>query len=164
MTCFRLGVVFLFALALPTPVWPQASNSTVRGSVADSQGAVIPNARVKLTNTATGVVRDSITNNAGIYVFPGVIPGLYRVRVEQPGFQTFEGALTVQVQQDATVDVVMQVAGAVSSVDARHVTPMVNQSSTSLGSSLERQRLEQLLVNGRGDQNLLVTVPGVQWQ
>src|SRR5262245_3551199 len=142
MTCFRLGVVFLFALALPTPVWPQASNSTVRGSVADSQGAVIPNARVKLTNTATGVVRDSITNNAGIYVFPGVIPGPYRVRVEQPGFQTFEGALTVQVQQDATVDVVMQVAGAVTSVTVLDVRPLVDLCSASLGSLLERRRIE----------------------
>jgi Carboxypeptidase regulatory-like domain len=164
MTCFRSSVVILLVLALAIPVWPQASNSTVRGSVADSQGAVIPNAKVILTNTATGIVRDSITNNAGIYVFPGVIPGPYRVRVEQPGFQTFEGVLTVQVQQDASVDVVMQVAGAMSSVDVFDVTPLVNPSSPSLGSSLERKRIEQLPVNGRGYQNLLVTVPGVQWR
>ena len=163
MIGFRIFGLLLLLLVCP-PAWPQASNSTVRGSVTDTQGAVIPNAKVTLVNTATGIARDSVTNNAGIYVFPGAIPGPYRVRVEQPGLQTFEGALTLQVQQDATVDVVMQVASAATTVNVIDVTPLVNTSSPSLGSSLERQRIEQLPVNGRGYQNLLVTVPGVQWQ
>lgn len=154
----------LLLLLLSVPAWPQASNSTVRGSVTDTQGAVIPNAKVTLTNSATGVVRESVTNNAGIYVFPGAIPGPYRVRVEQPGLQTFEGTLTLQVQQDAAVDVVMQLASAATTVTVIDVTPLVNTSSPSLGSSLERKRIEELPVNGRGYQNLLVTVPGVQWQ
>src|SRR5215203_2769234 len=111
MIVFRIfGLLLLLLVCLPA--WPQASNSTVRGSVTDTQGAVIPNAKVTLVNTATGVARDSVTNNAGIYVFPGAIPGPYRVRVEQPGLQTFEGALTLQVQQDANIDVVLQVASA----------------------------------------------------
>jgi hypothetical protein len=127
------------------------------------QQAVIPSAKVLLTNTATGVARESVTNSAGLYVFPGVTPGPYRLKVELAGLQTFEGSLNVQVQQDATVDVIMQVASAATSVDVVDVTPMVNVNSPSLGSSLERQRIEQLPVNGRGYQNLLVTVPGVQW-
>jgi hypothetical protein len=163
MSSVRIAGLVL-ALLLSLPAWPQASNATVRGSVTDTQGAVIPNAKVALTNTATGVVRDSVTNNAGLYVFPGVTPGPYRVRVEQPGLQTFEGTLTLQVQQDATVDVVMQVASAATTVNIVDVTPLVNTSSPSLGSSLERKRIEELPVNGRGYQNLLVTVPGVQWQ
>ncbi len=162
MTPFR-SARLLLALFLSLPAWPQASNSTVRGSVTDSQQAVIPNAKVTLTNTATGVTRDSVTNNAGIYVLPGVIPGPYRIRVESPGLQPFEGSLTVTVQQDATVDVVMPVASAAISVNVVDVTPLVNTSSPSLGSSLERKRIEELPVNGRGYQNLLVTVPGVQW-
>ena len=156
-------VGFVLALLLTLPAMPQASNSTVRGSVTDTQGAVIPNATVTLTNTATGLVRESVTNSAGIYVFPGAIPGPYRVRVVQPGLQTFEGALTLQVQQDATIDVMLKVATSVTTVNVEDVTPLVNTSTPSLGSSLERQRIEELPVNGRGYQNLLVTVPGVQW-
>jgi len=156
--------IFIGALLFPNAAWPQASNSTVRGSVVDPQQAVIPAAKVVLTNTATGVTRESTTNNAGLYVFPGVTPGPYRLRVEMSGLQTFEGTLTVQVQQEATVDVVMQVQSTNTVVEVQDLTPLVNPTSPSLGSSLERQRIEQLPVNGRGYQNLLVSVPGVQWQ
>ena len=159
----RLFTIFLVTLLVPVAAWPQASNSTVRGSVVDPQQAVIPGAKITLMNTATNVSRESVTNNAGLYVFPGVTPGPYRLKVEFAGLQTFEGNLTVQVQQDATVDVVMQVANAATTILVHDVTPMVKVDSPSLGSSLERQRIEQLPVNGRGYQNLLVTVPGVQW-
>src|SRR5258707_432179 len=86
---------------LSLPALPQASNSTVRGAVVDSQSAVIPGAKVTLVNTATNVSRESLTNGAGLYVFPGVTPGPYRVKVDFSGMQPFEGTLTVQVQQDA---------------------------------------------------------------
>ena len=77
--------------------------------------------------------------------------------------QKFEGNLTVQVQQDPVVDIALQVGGTATTVEVQDVTPMVRMDSPSLGQSLERQRIEQLPVNGRGYQNLLVTVPGVQW-
>jgi hypothetical protein len=154
----------LCVAALLTPAaWPQASNSTVRGTVLDPAQAVVPAAKVTLLHTATNVARETVTNNAGLYVFPGVTPGPYRIKAEFGGMQTWEGNLTVQVQQDATVDITMQVASAATTVEVRDVTPMVRVDSPSLGSSLERQRIEQLPVNGRGYQNLLVTVPGVQW-
>src|SRR6185436_7584745 len=65
---------------------------------------------------------------------------------------------------DATVDVTMQVATGVTTVVVQEVTSLVRVDSPSLGSSLERQRIEELPVNGRGYQNLLVSVPGIQWQ
>src|SRR6185503_12242714 len=49
--------------------------------------------------------RTTTSNEAGMYVFPGVTPGPYRVTVESAGMQRFEGTLTVQVQQDAVIDV-----------------------------------------------------------
>jgi len=77
--------VFLVAFVLAViPAWPQASTTTVRGSVRDQGSAVIPKAVVTLTNTATGVPRDTVTNDAGLYVFAGVFPGPYRLTVEAP--------------------------------------------------------------------------------
>ena len=162
MTLNRFTLVFVVLLSAPM-AWSQSSNATVRGAVTDAQHALIPNAKVTLLNTATGVGRESVTNNAGLYVFPTITPGPYRLRVEMPGLQSFEGTLTVQVQQDSTVDVVLQVATANTRVEVVDVTPMIKVDSPSLGSSLERQRIEQLPVNGRGYQNLLVMVPGIQW-
>ena len=158
----KLAAVAIFVF-LSIPVFPQASNSTVRGGVVDSQSAVIAGAKVTLINTATNVARETVTNSAGLYVFPGATPGPYHVKVDFPGMRPFEGSLTLQVQQDATVDVVLQIATGVVTVDVQDVTSLVRVDSPSLGTSLERQRIESLPVNGRGYQNLLVTVPGIQW-
>ena len=143
------------------PAWPQASNSTVRGAVHDQAAAIIPKAVVKLTNTATGIDRSTVTNESGLYVFPGVTPGSYRISAEFPGMQRFEGALTVQVQQDVVVDMVLNISQSVTTVDVQDVTPMVRVDNPTLGHALERKRIEQLPINGRGYQGLLQTVPGL---
>ena len=158
----RFGAeILLSALFVSMPAWPQASNSTVRGVVRDQAQAIIPAAKVTLVNTATSVARETETNEAGLYVFPGVTPGTYHLAVEFPGLQKFEGALTVQVQQDATVDVALRVAQAVTTVEVLDVTPVVKMDNPTLGHVLERQRIEQLPINGRGYQALLQTVPGI---
>ena len=78
-----------------------------------------------------------------------------------PGFQNFEGALTVSVQQDAVVDGTLTLGQTVTQVEVKDVTPMVRVDSPTLGHVLERQRIEQLPMNGRGYQTLLATVPGI---
>jgi len=153
--------LILVAVFLPPAAWPQGGNSTVRGSVRDQVQAVVPAATVTLTNTNTNVARTSQSNEAGIFVFPGVIPGSYRLVAEFSGMQRFEGNLTVQTAQDATVDIVLQVAQAATTVEVRDVTPLVQSDSPALTQTLERQRIEQLPVLGRGYQNLLQTVPGL---
>ena len=62
---------------------------------------------------------------------------------ESPGLQKFEGTLTVQVQQDAVVDLTLQIAQAAVTVDVQDVTPMVRMDSPTLGHALERKRIEQ---------------------
>src|SRR6267378_1806701 len=146
---------------LPAALWPQASSSTVRGTVHDQAHAVVPKVKVTLNNTATNVARTTETNESGIYVFPGVVPGPYRLVVEMIGLQKFEGALTVLVQNDAVVDAVMQVGQTVTQVDVADVTSLVRVDNPTLGHALERQRIEELPINGRGYQSLLQTVPGI---
>src|SRR5215210_7673592 len=108
ITQLRWLAVCLFAAS--SLCWPQGSTSTVRGTVHDQGQAVIPNATITLTNTGTGVARSTVTNDAGLYVFPATTPGPYRIVGESPGLQRFEGTLTVQVQQDAVVDLTLQIA------------------------------------------------------
>src|SRR6185295_284584 len=108
--CHVLGLS-LTLLIVPA-AWSQGGNSTVRGSVRDQAQAVIPTATVTLTNVNTNVARTTQSNEAGIYVFPGVIPGSYRLVGEFAGMQKFEGNLTVQTSTDASVDIVLRVAAA----------------------------------------------------
>jgi hypothetical protein len=146
---------------LPAALWPQASSSTVRGTVHDQAHAIIPKAKVTLTNTNTNTARSTETNEAGIYVFPGVIPGPYRLVVDMTGMQRFEGTLTVRVQNDAVVDAVLQVGQTVTQVDVADVTSLIRVDAPTLGHALERKRIEELPINGRGYQALLATVPGI---
>jgi len=157
-----ISLLFAVAMLLPAPAFPQASSGTIRGTVRDQVQAIIPGAKVTLVNTATNASRETLSNEAGLYVFPGVIPGPYRLAAEFAGMQRFEGDLTLQVQQDATVDVTLRVAQAtVTTLEVQDVTPLLNTVSPTLGQTLERQRIQQLPINGRGYQNLLATVPGI---
>ena len=144
------------------PCLPQASTGSVSGTVRDQSGAVIPGAAVALTNTATNVTLRTTTNEAGLYRFPGVVPGPYRLTVEAPGMQKFEAGLTVQVQQSAVVDVTLRVGATVAEVVVQDVTPLVTVDSPTLGRVLERLRIEQLPINGRFVTTLLQTVPGME--
>jgi len=157
----RIKLCILLALLCLPAAWPQAGVSTVRGTARDQSAAVVPAATVTLTNTATNAKRTSQTNESGIFVFPGVVPGPYRITMEASGFQTYEATLTVSVQQDAEVDGVLAIGQATTQVEIKDVTPMVHVDSAMLGHVLERQRIEQLPINGRSYQSLLATVPGI---
>src|SRR5437667_2618384 len=82
----RVGVLTVFCLAFSLNVFGQgAGNSTVTGTVVDNVGAV-PDATVTLTETATGVVRSSPTNETGAFRFAALPPGQYSLKVEMQGF------------------------------------------------------------------------------
>lgn len=140
----------------------QSSTATVSGTVRDQTGAVIPGVTVKLSNTATNVTTTTAGNDVGFYIFPAAIPGNYRMFVEASGMQTFEATLTVQVQQSAVVDPVLRPAQTATTVEVKDVTPIVTTDNPTLGHVLERQRIEQLPINGRFITSLLVTVPGME--
>src|SRR5213080_733666 len=95
----RLAVATLVLFSFPA--WPQSSNGSVRGTVQDTSQAVIPSVTVVLTNTATGVELKTTSNQAGLYVFPSVLPGPYKIEADSAGMRKFEVSVTVQVQQSA---------------------------------------------------------------
>src|SRR5438034_328865 len=102
---WKASAVALTVLALAIPALPQSSNGSVRGIVQDPTSAVIPNVTVILTNTATGVELKTVSNSGGIYVFPSVIPGPYRLAAESAGMNKFDVTVLVQAQQSSTVDI-----------------------------------------------------------
>jgi hypothetical protein len=150
MHSYKYPLVILAAIILAAlPALPQASTGTVKGTVRDQSGAVVPQAAVTLTNPATNLAAKTSTNAVGFYVFPGVQPGQYRLSVEASGMQRFEGRLTAQVQQEAVVDITLQVGQTSTEVTVADVTPIVQTESPSMGHVLERHRIEQLPINGR---------------
>jgi Carboxypeptidase regulatory-like domain len=148
-------------LFLAATSWTQSSNGSVRGTVQDPTGSIIPNVIVQATNTATGVELKTKSNDSGIYVLPSVLPGPYRLEAEFAGMKKFEANVTVQVSQSTTVDISLQPAGTKTMVSVQDLTPLLTTDTATLSHTLERGRIEQLPINGRNVMNLLQTVPGI---
>src|SRR5262245_1610361 len=82
--------LLLLMFATTAPASAQSSSATVRGTVQDSSGAVLPGATVTLTNSGTKAVQSGVTDNRGQYTFASLFPGSYELRVELSGFKTYE--------------------------------------------------------------------------
>ena len=87
----------LLALTISTHVSAQIAGATISGTVMDSSGSVVQNARVDITNSATAVTRTISTNGAGIYTAPNLVPGDYQVKVTAQGFAPKATNLTLNV-------------------------------------------------------------------
>ena len=154
-------LVLIFALALLIPCAnPQVSAGRVSGTVRDQSGAAVPNIQAALTNTATNVTSTTQTNEVGFYFYPAAIPGPYRLLVEAPGMEKYEVLFTVQVAQSVVIDPVLKPGALATTIEVRDVTPMVTVDNATLRSGMERERIEQLPIDGRNLQTLLRLQPG----
>src|SRR5438445_13087749 len=133
----------------------------VRGLVRDANG-VIPGVTVSLTNEATNISREVVTNDVGQYNFPAVPPGTYTLKAQITGYKTFESkGLTVGTQQFVTLDVLLAVGGIEESITVTGQSPLIDTSTASTGGVLDRQALEVLPAPGRHAFLIGVTVPTV---
>src|SRR5258708_10169086 len=100
----------------------------IRGALRDANG-VIPGVTVTLTNEATKISRDVVTNETGQYNFPAVTPGTYTLRSRLSGYKTFESkGLIVGTQQFLTLDIVLEAGGVPETVTGTSQTPPIPNS------------------------------------
>ncbi|PYR04181.1 MAG: hypothetical protein DMG00_24355 [Acidobacteria bacterium] len=160
----RLAGVLLSAVLLAAAaasVSAQQFTGGVRGEVRDPNG-VIPGVTVTLTNEATNISRDTVTNEVGQYNFPAVPPGTYTLKTQLTGYKTYESkGLTVGTQQFITLDVVLQVGALEESITVTGQSPLINTANASHAASLDREALEALPAPGRNAFMIGVTVPTV---
>src|ERR671937_849579 len=105
----RILLCTLAVVAVAVPVLAQQFTGGVRGAVRDANG-VIPGVTVTLTNEATNIAREVVTNDVGQYNFPAVPPGTYTLKTRLTGYKSFESkGLAVGTQQFLTLDVTMEV-------------------------------------------------------
>src|SRR5260370_16927251 len=104
-----LGAIVAFVACIPA-AWSQ-STSTIRGTVTDSSGAVVPNAKVTIHNQATSEERITQTDNSGNYVAPSLPVGTYRITAQAPGMQTAVASnLVLEVARTVEHDFKLKVA------------------------------------------------------
>ena len=155
----------LLAIALCTaqPAFgQQGASAGVYGSVLDSQGAVIPGAKVTLLQVSTNQVRATNADQAGAFLFPLLPVGEYRLTVEQSGFKKYEQTgLRLQVNDNVKVDVRLQVGDISTAVTIEASAVAVETSGASIKEVIDSRRVVDLPLNGRNLADLTLLVPGV---
>ena len=140
----------------------QSVLGTILGTVTDSSGAIVRGAKVTVTQTATGLVRNATTNDAGEFSFPQLPAGPYRVEAEASGFKkTQRSGIELRVEDVLRVDVVLQVGQLTETVSVEATAPVVSTDSSTLGGVVDHKTVTELPLNGRDFNQLSLMVPGV---
>jgi hypothetical protein len=136
----------------------------VGGIVQDSSTALIPGVTVTLTNTQTGVVDTRLTNESGVYNFPSVPPGIYKLSGDLTGFTSdIKNNIDVNTGNQIRVDLVLRVGGAPSTsvtVSSESGNSQLRETSSSVGEVLNRDKVHDLPSVGGNVLDLLNVLPG----
>jgi hypothetical protein len=154
MLCLLLGVSTNRAMA-------QANAALITGEVRDSAGAVIPNAKVSLSNAATGVVTETSTNGSGIYTFGNVTPGDYSLTASKAGFAAeTQTGLHIVVDQSVAQNFQLHPGTVTENVSVAAQSVELNTANAALGAVIESDMVADLPLNGRNFTELLNLTAG----
>ena len=156
--CFSL---LLFSL-VANFTWAQSETATVSGQVVDPSGLNITGAQVKIVDIDRDTSTRVTTNNTGIYTFPSVRPGRYRMEVTAVGFKVVNvTGVTVNVQDHLEQNFKLVVGSISESITVEGGAPFVDTESATVSTVVDRQFAENLPLNGRSFQTLIQLTPGV---
>ncbi len=171
----RFGSGSVLALITLLGLWtaPQTLAQTlasIDGTVTDSSGAIIANAKVSITNDATNVTKTAITSSAGTYTITDLLAGSYTVKIENPGFQTsIHKGVTVEVGRAATVDAALSAGETTQTVEVHEDVIALDTTQPNLNTTIENKVVQELpnvlgdAAGGRGRQidAFVFLAPGV---
>jgi len=155
----------LLALAPLLPICQvpaQVYTGSLTGVVTDPAQAVIPGAKVAVIDAQKGYEFTAATDGSGRFVVRNLPPGVYRLKVTAPGFRDYvRENIVLSVNQNASVDVEMIVAGVTESVEVTAQTPLLATQDAQLGTAIGRKLVNDLPLVGRNVLHLVYLAPGI---
>jgi len=140
----------------------QTATSSLRGTVTDSSGGTVPDAKVTISNPATGVTLTSKTDKDGSYQFVEVRPGTYLLTVEALGFATLkQSGLVLLVATPRTNDIKLELASVATIVEVVSSAQTLNTTDATLGNAFNQSQIASLPFEGRDPVGILSLQPGV---
>ena len=154
------GVACCAYVALTGAATAQESRGTIAGTVRDTSMAVVPGASVTITNVAMGTSVPVVTNEAGVFQAPYLIPGTYRVVVELTGFKRYvRDEVPLRVGDKLELDVVLELGRSEETVNVTASAPLLETTSASLGSVVDARRVSELPTPHGDPYALIFTAP-----
>jgi carboxypeptidase family protein len=144
--------LFLATFAFVPAAFPQAEavNARLSGTVLDPNNAVVPGAKVTLSNPETGFSRQFTSEENGRYVFTVIPPGTYQLRVEKEGFNAYsQSGITLAVGQSAALDPRLEVGAVTQTVEVSATTAMLTTGAADIGSEVSSKQAVELPLNIR---------------
>jgi hypothetical protein len=140
----------------------QATSAEISGSIADASGAVVPGVTVTATNVETSTAQSTKSETNGDYVLTNLRPGTYTLTAEAAGFSKLvQIGLHLQVNQQVRLDLTLKVGQASETVEVSTRAPLLESESSSIGTVVNQQMVNQLPLNGRNFTQLATLSPGV---
>ena len=157
------AVLAVLLLAWCAPVLRgQSTTASLSGCVTDPSKARIVDAKIVAISAQTAIHYKTTTNASGEYYFPNLAPDTYRIEVEKSGFKkVIRPDLIFHVQDTLDIDFEMTVGSASESVIVKGGAPLVNTESATVSTVVDREFAENLPLNGRSFQTLIMLTPGV---
>ena len=157
-----LWVWMLFCiLSAATFAFAQTASTSLRGTVKDSTGAMVPEAAITLTDRDTGASYKAVSNSSGTYIFPVISPSRYSIAVSATGFAVQTKTAELLVNQPATIDFTLSVQASTVEVDVSGSAQTLNTTDASLGNSANNELIQALPSETRNVPDLLSMQPGV---
>lgn len=164
MKLSSLAALLLCVVFFAVTTAAQTTSTEILGTVADSSGAVVPGAKVRLLRVTTGERRETATDSSGGYSFPLIEIGEYTVTAEAPGFKPLEKTgVTVQLQQRARVNFELSVGDTRETVEVVSAAVQLKTEDAAVGQVIDNKRIVELPLNGRNISGLAVLTAGVQF-
>ncbi len=166
---FNFGMILLaLGLVCGMVVWTTPAHAdnlyaSIRGTVVDPSGAVVPDAKLTATNIATGLSYSTTSSKDGLFAFLQLPIGDYSVKVERAGFKTFtEGHIHLDLDQIFNLRAEMNVGVVSDTITVEANSAQVETTSMQLGATVTGNQIVELPLNGRNWTQLMQLQPGVQ--
>ncbi len=152
----------LLVLAVPFAANAQDITAAVRGTVTDEQGAVVAGAEVTVISPDTGFSKSATTGSDGVYNFPDLPLGAYKIRASHAGFKAAEQTgIVLHVADSRVINFALRVGAVTEQITVEANTIQVETTSGDLTGLIEGNQVTQLPLNGRNFMQLVTLVPGV---
>ena len=157
-----MAVICLALLALLGPkAFGQAVYGNIVGTVVDPSGAAVPNAKVFITDTQRSVSFNTTSNNDGNFTQRFLIAGTYQVRVEAAGFKAAVQVISVSVDQEARIDVKLQVGEVSQVVEISAEAPLLKTERSDVAVTFSEKTVSNLPLLNRRFTTFEIFTPGV---
>ena len=155
------GLAAILLAGASLPVEAQSTTARVEGVVKDETGAALPGVSVTAVNAGTNFSKSAVTDGEGNYILTPLPIGAYSVKAELQGFQAASIRATLTVNQVARLDFALKVGSQTEVVEVVGGAPILDKSTSTLGTVIDSTQVENLPLNGRNFTQLATLAPGV---